>query len=336
MKNINYFEDNLDFWRAASKQIIHTDVIIDIGAGILPQNFFRAPVHIIVEPFIEYVDILKYRYQDDKSYIIINSTADEVLPYFTENSVDTVFLIDVIEHMSKEIGLKVLDDAKRIARRQIVVFTPFGFIPQHFEEDGIDPWGLGGIEWQKHRTGWMPDDFDDEWNFYICKYFHNTKNFPNPKFNEPMGAMFAIKNKEPVVIVKPPNYSTITKPLPSEIELDDTKNKLFAARVEASNVMEQLKHTNFLFGQQNAQLAGAIQWKDSLLSQLEESQNINADLSTKINSLHEQLEEEKFKNATLTFQNEDMKIKLNEYERIVLHPAVCFQRKCWKMIKFWK
>jgi hypothetical protein len=36
-----------------------------------------------------------------------------------------------------------------------MIYTPNGFVPQD-----EDKWGLGQVEWQTHRSGWTPDDFD--------------------------------------------------------------------------------------------------------------------------------------------------------------------------------
>jgi hypothetical protein len=61
-------------------------------------------------------------------------------------------LIDVIEHIEKEAALAWLDRLKLHFDR-ILVNTPLGF---HVQEH--DVYELGGDEYQKHRSGWQPED----------------------------------------------------------------------------------------------------------------------------------------------------------------------------------
>jgi hypothetical protein len=60
-------------------------------------------LQIIIEPFTEYIDILKEVYNNDSYVLIFKADALTVLKMLTENSIDTVFLIDVIEHMIKKL-----------------------------------------------------------------------------------------------------------------------------------------------------------------------------------------------------------------------------------------
>lgn len=75
----------------------------------------------------------------------------DVVKIFPCTSVDTVLLVDVIEHLEKEEALDLLSKTFSIASQQVVVFTPLGFFEQD-NTDGIDAWGLHGGEWQTHRS----------------------------------------------------------------------------------------------------------------------------------------------------------------------------------------
>jgi hypothetical protein len=126
----------------------------------------------------------------------------EAVNFFPEKSVDTVFLVDVIEHLEKEEGRNLLALTEKIARKQVVVFTPLGFMPQH-HEDGKDAWGLNGADWQEHKSGWLPEDFSEDWQFFIAKEFHLIDNLLQP-LEKPYGAFWAIKthsNTEEVEIL---------------------------------------------------------------------------------------------------------------------------------------
>ncbi|HWP41979.1 MAG TPA: class I SAM-dependent methyltransferase, partial [Blastocatellia bacterium] len=104
----------------------------------------------------------------------------------------TVFLLDVIEHLEKEESLKLLRATEQIARQQVIIFTPLGFLPQE-HPDGKDHWGMEGGSWQTHKSGWLPEDFDDSWDIYAARAYHTHDNLGS-EFEKPYGAMWAIKN----------------------------------------------------------------------------------------------------------------------------------------------
>lgn len=175
--------------------LITPRTLLDIGCGIMPQQLVRPSVHICCEPYHQYVSNLqqKIKNQKDREYVVINASWNQAIEIFPGNSVDSVFLIDVIEHLEKDIAVQLLNNTEPVARKQIVLFTPIGFMPQH-HPDGKDAWGLDGADWQEHKSGWTPDDFDDSWSIVAAKEYHYTDNLGR-KLESPYGAMWAIKNK---------------------------------------------------------------------------------------------------------------------------------------------
>jgi hypothetical protein len=164
-----------DFFIQLKKYLIKTDIVFDVGCGIKPQTFFIPRVHICVEPFSQYRDIVKPFFPNPSHFIFLKEYALDAMRVMDDNSVDTVFMIDVIEHLEKEDGLKLLQEADRIARKQIVVFTPLGFYPMHFKDKNQkDAWGLDGNDVQEHKSGWLPEDFDESWDFHICEDCHEA------------------------------------------------------------------------------------------------------------------------------------------------------------------
>jgi len=157
----------------AKRQIRHGGTVVDVGAGIRPQRLVVADKHICIEPHKEYADAL-----ESAGYSVVRKTAFDALSEM--GAVDTVIALDVIEHMPKDHGRAFIDAAKLVAR-QVIIFTPLGFMPQ--EQDGdVDAWGLNGQKWQVHQSGWMPSDFDG-WKILIDNDFHKSRKF---------GAFFAI------------------------------------------------------------------------------------------------------------------------------------------------
>jgi hypothetical protein len=190
--NLNWFDKD-ELFPKVIEQLQKVDIVLDIGCGIRPQNYICPLVHICCEPFEEYSEILidKANQQTDRRFIILKAGWEETVKLFAPKSVDTIFLLDVIEHLDKEKGEELLRLTESIARKQVVIFTPLGYVPQE-HPDGIDAWGLNGGAWQEHKSGWMPNDFNDSWDIYACKEFHFIDHNGNP-FDAPYGAFWAIK-----------------------------------------------------------------------------------------------------------------------------------------------
>ncbi len=125
--------------------------VVDIGPGIRPQCFIEAARALCIEPHDEYAEWLRRH-----GHEVVQATAQEALPGL--GRVDTIFLLDVIEHLEKADGVEVLRLAVEKAA-QVVVFTPLGFLEQRYEGDQRDGWGMNGQHWQTHRSGWTLDEF---------------------------------------------------------------------------------------------------------------------------------------------------------------------------------
>ena len=194
--DVTYFENPDELERFFREQVEPVNVVLDIGPGIYPINYFVPKLHILVEPHDEYVEILQERLQGDNNFVILKGFALEVLRLLPDDSVDSVFLIDVIEHLEKHDGFEILDELERVTRKQIVVFTPLGFMPQHVEIDKKDRWGFHGGDFQEHKSGWLPEDFTSEWKHLVCQNYHIHDD--NGKlFDKPFGAFYAVKDLEP-------------------------------------------------------------------------------------------------------------------------------------------
>jgi hypothetical protein len=165
------------FFKQSQSLLKPAQTVLDIGPGIRPQELLQTEKHICIEPFEEYANVLRRR-----GFEVIEKTAIEGIAEAPE--VDTILLLDVIEHMEKPDGVILLDACKKKARQQIVVFTPLGFLAQDYVEGEKDAWGMNGGKWQEHKSGWMPEDFPS-WQILIDGNFHSRLNH---------GAFFAIWN----------------------------------------------------------------------------------------------------------------------------------------------
>lgn len=64
---------------------------------------------------------------------------------FGSNSFDCVLASDLIEHLTKEDGIRLIEVMEKIAKNKVIIFTPNGFLPQREHDNN---------PWQVHKSGW--------------------------------------------------------------------------------------------------------------------------------------------------------------------------------------
>ena len=69
------------------------------------------------------------------------------------NHFDIITALDVIEHLTREEGERLLEHLEKVADKLIILQTPDGFLPQGpLQDPKFD-------EWDTHRSGWKAEDF---------------------------------------------------------------------------------------------------------------------------------------------------------------------------------
>lgn len=141
---------------------------LDVGSG---PGKYRAPVKqwLTIDPSCDVVT----------SDFHWKNQALHVLPMLLDRDYDLVYALDVIEHLEKADGRRLLNELERVARRRVLIFTPNGFQPQEDE----NPWNV-------HRSGWTPDDFRRR------GYVTATMDFDYGKGLQPNAALWAILKKQ--------------------------------------------------------------------------------------------------------------------------------------------
>jgi len=131
------------------KELIDCQTVLDIGCGPnSPLQYCENIKHSVgVEPFAPYLKKTKKRRIHSK---YLSSQAQDLS--FPPNSFDAVILIEVLEHLSAEAGLRIIKKAERWARKKVVVSCPNGFMAQ--EEVDQNPY-------QKHLSGWKVSKLRD-------------------------------------------------------------------------------------------------------------------------------------------------------------------------------
>jgi len=69
---------------------------------------------------------------------------------FEDKSFDAVVLLDVLEHLTKEDGKKILERMERWAKKKVIIFTPNGYVPQEAYDDN---------PFMEHKSGWQVGEF---------------------------------------------------------------------------------------------------------------------------------------------------------------------------------
>jgi SAM-dependent methyltransferase len=130
-----------------------SDTVLDLGCGILQEFGYKPPVnkYLGVDAFDPYL-----RKIADQGVMTVRGKLPDFCESFLDSSWDVVLLIDVIEHLTKDDGFKVLDHVERIAKKCVIIDTPNGFEPQK----GWAAWNLPHCDLQEHLSGWTDKEFN--------------------------------------------------------------------------------------------------------------------------------------------------------------------------------
>ena len=100
--------------------------------------------------------------------------------FLKEKLFDLITCFDVIEHLKKEDGYKLIENLEKLSNKTIVFFTPIGDIAI----------GQSKIQYHVHLSGWKPEEF--------AKLGYQCWVFPNFHKRFGYGAFFAIKTTDQI------------------------------------------------------------------------------------------------------------------------------------------
>jgi hypothetical protein len=166
--------------------------VLDVGSGTM-ATLAQLPCRVRVgvdahRPYLE-------NRVTDATLVPIHLDADRLEQVFLPRSFALVTLIDVVEHFDVSRAEALLERCERIASRRVVVFTPSGEFPQA----EYDFHGLGGEEYQRHRSAWEPEGLRRlGYSVAVLDRFHGPG---NPSFDaafpgghRPLDALLAWKD----------------------------------------------------------------------------------------------------------------------------------------------
>lgn len=122
--------------------------LLDVGCGAdSPIKYFsKRPYSVGVDAFIPY---LRDSQRKDIHNEYVQMDILNIGAAFSGKSFDAVLASDVIEHLKREDGLRLLQMMESIARKKVIVFTPNGFLPQEIYDGNVH---------QLHLSGWEVDE----------------------------------------------------------------------------------------------------------------------------------------------------------------------------------
>lgn len=124
------------------KELADCQTVLDLGCG--PDSPISHLTHIKfslgVDTFKPYIKISKKK-KIHSQYRLSDILNLKIKP----NSFDAVILIDVLEHLSKSDGRKIIKKASLWANKKVIINTPNGFLKQNTKDDNPN---------QIHRSGW--------------------------------------------------------------------------------------------------------------------------------------------------------------------------------------
>jgi hypothetical protein len=151
-----HLENLRELSKRLQKKYGKVNSVLDIGCGIRPFGWLRSKIIVCIEPFDDYRKNLVESFGSE-SLFAIKGDLQTLEDTIDSSQFSIVSIIDVIEHLPKpdgELALKKIIDG---GARNILVFTPDGFMPQH--SDQKDAWGFDSGSQQEHLSGWIAEDF---------------------------------------------------------------------------------------------------------------------------------------------------------------------------------
>jgi hypothetical protein len=121
--------------------------VLDVGCGPSPTLRQLGVSHPVgIDGYKPSVDQAKKLNTHDE---MVHGDVRELDRYFRPKQFDACVALDVIEHLTKTDGIRMMQAMERVAVKKVVFFTPSGFLSQkHTADDDL----------QEHLSGWEPSE----------------------------------------------------------------------------------------------------------------------------------------------------------------------------------
>lgn len=130
------------------REIKECSSVLDLGCGSSSplQNCKKNIYSVGVDAYLPYIKESERQKIHNK---YIHKRIEEV--DFPPRSFDAVVIIEVLEHLPKKLGLKIIKKAEKWAKKKIIVSTPNGFLHQKGADKNV---------FQKHLSGWTAEEME--------------------------------------------------------------------------------------------------------------------------------------------------------------------------------
>ncbi len=134
--------------RILTEELKGCNTILDVGCGNdSPIQYFSRGRYLVgIDMFSPSLKASRLKKIHNKYY---KMNALDIAKKFRNNSFDCVIASDLIEHLSKKDGIKLIKAMKKIARKRVIILTPNGFMPQDEYDNNI---------FQIHKSGWRANE----------------------------------------------------------------------------------------------------------------------------------------------------------------------------------
>jgi SAM-dependent methyltransferase len=134
---------------ALREALLGCESVLDIGCGPSPTMRQLGVVKTVgVDGYAPSVAEARRQNTHDE---LVQCDIRDLSKQFEPRQFDACVALDVIEHLTKADGLKLMADMERIARKRVLFLTPSGFLPQGNTEKG---------DLQAHLSGWSPREME--------------------------------------------------------------------------------------------------------------------------------------------------------------------------------
>ncbi|MDD2646406.1 MAG: methyltransferase domain-containing protein [Patescibacteria group bacterium] len=148
----DYFNDFRYQFKLKKEILDSCKTVLDLGCGEQsPIKLFsdKLEYSLGIDNFVPYIERSKNsRIHSD--YLISN--VFDACRKIKDKSFDCVVALDLIEHLDKTDGLKLIKEAERIAKKRVIIFTPNGFLKQETFDGNTGQVHLSGYSVKEMRN----------------------------------------------------------------------------------------------------------------------------------------------------------------------------------------
>ena len=134
-------------WLMLRRELQQSASVLDVGCGASPtMRNLGTPQLTGVDAYAPAIE--KARQLKTHDNLVLGDVRN-LMASFKPKSFDACVALDVIEHLPKPEGFKLMAEMEQIARKKVIFLTPSGFLPQG---------NTDADDYQRHYSGWEAEE----------------------------------------------------------------------------------------------------------------------------------------------------------------------------------